>query len=282
MREVSVVMSAYNVEKYVSEAVESVLKQSFPDFEFIIVDDGSTDNTLSIIRSFKDKRIKVIENRHDFIGSLNLGMKAATGKYVARMDADDIMHIDRLRIEYTALEENPDITVCTSWISPFGEDIPKGTVNRTISGIIKSPLLYLLRNNLFFNPTSMMRGDFLRENTLKYEYYDFAEDYKWWIEMAKAGAVFYIEPQSLLYYRVSDSQVTRRYKDKMRETSIQIKKEIIDFLIVLNSNRFAELSEILTALYKLQAKNLMTDEDVFAFLHTLLAKNQNLLIIEIK
>lgn len=128
----------------------------------------------------------------------------------------------------------------------------------------------------------MMRGDFLRENTLKYEYYDFAEDYKWWIEMAKAGAVFYIEPQSLLYYRVSDSQVTRRYKDKMRETSIQIKKEIIDFLIVLNSNRFAELSEILTALYKLQAKNLMTDEDVFAFLHTLLAKNQNLLIIEIK
>ena len=148
MCEISVVMSAYNVEKYVSEAIESVLKQSFSDFEFIIVNDGSTDDSLSIIHSFKDKRIKLIENKHDFIESLNLGMKAATGKYIARMDADDIMHVDRLRIEQAILEENPDITVCTSWISPFGENIPKGTVNRTISGIVKSPLLHLLRNNL--------------------------------------------------------------------------------------------------------------------------------------
>jgi glycosyltransferase involved in cell wall biosynthesis len=257
MKAISVVMSAYNVEKYVSEAIESVLKQSFSDFEFIIVNDGSTDDTLSIINSYKDKRIKLIGNKHDFIESLNLGMKAANGKYIARMNADDIMHVDRLRIEQAILEENPDITVCTSWISPFGENIPKGTINRTISGIVKSPLFHLLRNNLFFNSTSMMRSDFIRKNKLKYEYYDFAEDYKWWVEMAKAGAVFYIEPQSLLYYRISESQVTYRFKDKIKETSIQIKKEIIGFLITLNSMRFIELSEFLKALYKLNKKNII-------------------------
>ncbi len=278
MCEISVVMSAYNVEKYVSEAIESVLKQSFSDFEFIIVNDGSTDDSLSIIHSFKDKRIKLIENKHDFIESLNLGMKAATGKYIARMDADDIMHVDRLRIEQAILEENPDITVCTSWISPFGENIPKGTVNRTISGIVKSPLLHLLRNNLFFNSTSMMRSYFIKKNALKYEYYDFAEDYKWWMEMAKAGAVFYIEPQLLLYYRISESQVTNRFKNKMRETSIRIKKEIVNFLITLNSNRFDELSEISQALYKLKESNLLSEEDIMVFFHMLFIKNEYFLI----
>ena len=94
----------------------------------------------------------------------------------------------------------------------------------------------------------MMRSYFIKKNALKYEYYDFAEDYKWWMEMAKAGAVFYIEPQLLLYYRISESQVTNRFKNKMRETSIRIKKEIVDFLITLNSNRFDELSEILQAI----------------------------------
>ncbi|KAF5040916.1 Glycosyl transferase family 2 [anaerobic digester metagenome] len=274
MCKISVVMSAYNVEKYVSESIESVLKQSFSDFEFIIVNDGSTDDTLSIIRSFKDERIKLIENKHDFIESLNLGMKAATGKYIARMDADDIMHIDRLRIEQAILEENPDITVCTSWISPFGEGIPKGTINRTISGIVKSPLLHLLRNNLFFNPTSIMRSDFIRKNKLKYEYYDFAEDYKWWVEMAKAGAIFYIEPQSLLYYRISESQVTNRFKYKMTETSIRIKKEIIDFLIASNNNLFTELSETLTVFYKLKTNNLLSEEDIIRFFHVLFTKNE--------
>lgn len=278
MKGISVVMSVYNVEKCVSEAIKSVLKQSFSDFELIIVDDGSTDNTVSVIHSFQDRRIILIENEHDFIKSLNLGMETASGKYIARMDADDIMHIDRLRIEYAVLEENPDITICTSWISPFGEDIPKGTISRTISGIVKSPLLHLLRNNLIFNPTSMMRSNFIKKHAIKYEYYDFAEDYKWWVEMAKAGAVFYIEPQSLLYYRISDSQVTHRYKEKMRETSICIRKEIADYLITLNSKQFPEFSEILKAFNKLKTSNLLSEEDIIGFIYTLFAKNENLLI----
>ena len=178
MPEISVVMAAYNAGKYIAETIESTLKQSFSDFEYIIVDDGSTDNTLSVIRSFKDKRIKVIENKHDFIGSLNIGIDTAKGKYIARMDADDIMHIDRLKIQQTIMEEEPDITVCSAWMSPFGKGVSKGTVSRTISGILKSPLLHLLKNNLIVNSTSVMRHDFTKKHALRYEYYEHAEDYK--------------------------------------------------------------------------------------------------------
>ena len=112
MCEISVVMPVYNSGKYVNEAIRSVLAQSFDDFEFIIVDDGSTDNTQSIIHSFVDTRIKFIQNKHDFIGSLNRGMSSATGKYVARMDADDIMHIDRLKIQHAVMQRHSEITIC--------------------------------------------------------------------------------------------------------------------------------------------------------------------------
>ncbi|MGL5227941.1 MAG: glycosyltransferase family 2 protein [Bacteroidales bacterium] len=87
-----------------------------------MVDDGSTDDTKDIIRSFTDNRIKLICNEHDFIGSLNLGLKESSGKYIARMDADDIMHPDRLKIQYNIMEEEPEITVSGSWIIVFGEN----------------------------------------------------------------------------------------------------------------------------------------------------------------
>ena len=129
MSKISVVMPTYNASKYVSEAIESTLKQSFFDFEFIIVDDGSTDNTREIIRSYDDNRIKLVENEHNFIGSLNKGLELAGGKYIARMDADDIMHIDRLKIQYSIMEAKPEIDICSAWMAPFGDNIPKGSVS---------------------------------------------------------------------------------------------------------------------------------------------------------
>lgn len=118
-KQISVIMAAYNAEKYIGEAIESTLGQSFSDLEIIIVDDGSTDATRSIVRSYPDERLKLIENKHDYIGSLNIGLKTASGKYIARMDADDIMHIDRLKIQYAIMEEDPRTTICSSWITPL-------------------------------------------------------------------------------------------------------------------------------------------------------------------
>lgn len=98
-------MAVYNGEKYITAAIKSVLNQTFGNFEFIIMDDGSTDGTLDIINSFKNKRILLIKNKHNYINTLNTGLEKASGKYIARMDADDIMHIDRLSIQYAIMEK---------------------------------------------------------------------------------------------------------------------------------------------------------------------------------
>jgi glycosyltransferase involved in cell wall biosynthesis len=103
---VSIVMSMYNAEKYLGETIDSILEQIFTDFELIIVDDGSTDNSVNIVKAYTDGRIKLVLCEHDYINSLNTGLFCATGKYIARMDADDIMPVDRLEIQYEFMEKN--------------------------------------------------------------------------------------------------------------------------------------------------------------------------------
>ncbi|MCC8146062.1 MAG: glycosyltransferase [Bacteroidales bacterium] len=224
MSKISVLMPVYNAEKYLSQSIESVLKQSYRDFEFIIVDDGSIDNTLQIIRSYSDKRIVLLQNNHDFIGSLNQGLQQAKGKYIARMDADDIMHIDRLMIQHTIMEEEPSITVCGTWMNRFGENINAGSISGTVDGLIEYPVVELLKRNFLFHPTAFIRKDFLEKHDLQYQYYDCAEDYKLWFEIAKKKGVFYIESRTLLFYRISETQVTQAKRKEQTETAERIKK----------------------------------------------------------
>lgn len=100
---VTVLMVVYNGEKYLVECVNSIINQTFSDFELLIIDDGSTDNSLGIIQDFKDWRVRVVRNKHDYIGSLNLGLKESRGEYIARMDVDDIMERYRLEEQITIL-----------------------------------------------------------------------------------------------------------------------------------------------------------------------------------
>ena len=96
---ISVCMPVYNASRYLRDCIDSILSQSFTDFELLIVDDGSTDDSVEIIRSYSDSRIRLIENKHDYIGSLNLLLQEARGKYIARMDADDVMLPNRLETQ---------------------------------------------------------------------------------------------------------------------------------------------------------------------------------------
>lgn len=268
-------MSTYNAGNYVAEAIESVIKQSFHDFEFIIVDDGSEDDTLSIIRSYADARIKLFENSHDYIGSLNSGIKVASGKYIARMDADDRMHTDRLRIQYEAMEENPAITICSSWVSVFGKEVSNGATVCFGAGIVEYPLLLLLKHNVIIHPSVMMRTEFLHNYSLKYEAYDCAEDYKLWVGIAKSGGTFYIESQPLLYYRVSDEQVSNQKKGVQMETSMQIKRELLDYLIGMNHATYPSLIEVFTSLHHAKEENLLNEEELFNFFSKIFERNKN-------
>jgi glycosyltransferase involved in cell wall biosynthesis len=112
---ISVLMPCYNAAAFISEAIRSVLDQSMRDFEFLIVNDGSTDNTVEIINSFKDDRIRLIEQQQlGIAAALNTGLKFASAAYIARFDADDICYPDRLEKQYDFMKANPDYTVVGS------------------------------------------------------------------------------------------------------------------------------------------------------------------------
>jgi glycosyltransferase involved in cell wall biosynthesis len=169
MREVSVVMAANNAEEYIGDAIESVLNQSFADFEFIIVNNGSTDKTRSIILSYDNNRIRFFDNESNYIQSLNMGLKAATGKYIVRMDADCICHADRLKIQHAIMEAYPEVAICSGWVNVFGEKTPQGLMEVKTSGLVENPLLDMLSDDFTVYPTTMIRSSFLKAFNLELE-----------------------------------------------------------------------------------------------------------------
>jgi glycosyltransferase involved in cell wall biosynthesis len=121
---VSVIMSVYNGERYLREAIESTLKQTFRDFEFLIINDGSTDGTAEILKSYHDPRIKIINNKKN-IGltkSLNKGLRFAKGEYIARQDADDVSAPYRLEKEVNFLETHRNYAVVGTFVKILNED----------------------------------------------------------------------------------------------------------------------------------------------------------------
>lgn len=265
-------MPVYNGEKYVEEAVRSVLNQSYPDFELLVADDGSTDRTLEIVRSFTDPRIVVMQRAHDFIGTLNAGLERASAPYIARMDADDVMQADRLKIQVGLMEEDPEIAVCGSWVIPFGKGVSRGRVLSSFSGYIRYPVLELLKGNILFHPTVMMRKSFLETHRLRYEPYAHAEDYKLWFDAARCGGRIYVEPQPLLYYRVSEKQVTRQKSDGQADTTWRIKREILSFLIGRAGKEAEILERTCENMLLLKERGWITEEDLTAFFYGCLEK----------
>ncbi len=273
---ISIVMPVYNAQQYVVQCVESVLAQSFTNYEFIIVDDGSTDKTLQLIESFDDSRIVLIKNKHDYIGSLNLGLKRAKGKYIARIDADDIMQPDRLKVQYHIMETEPSITICSSWFIPFSDDNSFGSIRGDVGfGLVEKPLRYFLRSNIIAHPTVMMRKSFIDKHKLQYEDYAYAEDYKFWIEMAKLGAKFYIEPQHLIKYRTYDRKQDDPKLKTQRDTSFRIQLELLDYLIEQN-NEYASLKSLKTAYEQATQEGLTTEKGMLIAMSNFLSNNDAL------
>jgi glycosyltransferase involved in cell wall biosynthesis len=265
---VTVLMPVRNGEKYVRESVESVLKQTFADFEFIIIDDGSTDNTVSVIKSYNDSRIRIVEQEHDFVGALNRGLQMAKGEYIARMDADDVMHTERLRIQVKRMTLNPEITVLSSWASAFGDDGSIMPPMKTGEGYVEEPVLEMLRGNFVIHPSVMLRTSFIRNHNLEYPDYPQAEDYKLWFEIAKLGGKFYIEPQLLMNFRVSSTQITSVKRETMFEQTVRIKKEILDYLV--RKEQSDELESLQTVTGNLGKEKLLPEGEIFKLFYTVL------------
>jgi glycosyltransferase involved in cell wall biosynthesis len=226
---VSIIMPCHNAETTIAEALESVLNQTLNRFELIIVDDGSTDSTREIIRSFKDRRIVLIEHRHDFIESLNLGMRRASGKYIARMDADDVMLPERLQTQYDYMQAHPEIDLLAAGMQFFGEsdylyNPPEGALT----------LADMTAVNRIAHPTVMIRRESLKKLPELYrKKYPYAEDYDLWMRMIEAGMTLYNIPHIVLRYRMSDRQITSLHREEQEQSGARIRKRYTPSLTVI-------------------------------------------------
>ncbi|MFP4055220.1 MAG: glycosyltransferase family 2 protein [Phycisphaerae bacterium] len=190
---VSVVMPTHNDEAFIRPAVESILRQSFTDFEFIIVDDGSTDSTPAILAEYAvaDPRIRVLTNETNLgiVGALNRGLDAAGGKYIARMDGDDISTPERFARQVEVMEAEPDVIALSGamrYIDADGEDLGvyrQATPDRSI--LSASPMLHA---------TCMLRREPMDAHRVRYrERFRCAEDYCLWLELNRCGRLSAID-----------------------------------------------------------------------------------------
>ena len=253
---ISVVMSVYNAEKYLDEAIESILKQTYKDFEFIIINDGSIDKSLEIIEKYKqqDERIVLISRENKgLIASLNEGIEKARGKYIARMDADDISLPKRFEEQLKIMENDKEIVVCGSWINVFGEN-RKEKISKYFQ-YDKEIKANLIMSCCFAHPSVMMRRDAFLDNNIWYdENFKNAEDYHLWTQLARVGK-FYNIPKVLLNYRFLETSITR-VAEKEVEKRYQVVKNIFqEALNILDTN----LSEDEKKLHFIISDNIRTN-----------------------
>jgi len=223
---VSVVMPVYNCARFLAAAIESILTQTFADFEFLIVDDGSDDATPNIVADYarRDPRIRAFRNSHNegIVVALNRGLDESRGHYIARMDGDDISLPDRLEKQVAWIDKKPDIDVlgaALTYIDAHSREI--GLVRHcTLEKSILSqcPLLH---------PTVLIRRESLERHKLRYrQRYNCAEDYYLWLEMSRHGRFAALE-EIVLRYRMSEGATRVRRLKKVLRATLRAKKDAV-------------------------------------------------------
>ena len=225
---ISILLPVYNAENYVQETIASILAQTYTHFELIVINDGSTDRSQEIIDFFNDKRIITLKNEHNIrlIATLNLGLQKAKGKYIARIDADDIMLPNRISKQVMFLEENLDYGMVGSYVQTFGD----------VEGSIFYPLddASIRYTSMFYNPfvhsTVMLRASVIATNLLDYDSTMLhVEDYALWIQIMRVSKVANL-PEILVRYRVHASQISTTYSAIQQENTMVVQQNYIHSL----------------------------------------------------
>lgn len=230
---VSVLMPVYNAEKYLKESIESILSQSFTDFEFIVIDDASTDQSLAIIQSYQDERIRLFKNsiRLGIAGTLNNGIQLAKGKYIARMDGDDISTPERLEKQYLFLEANSEIGLCGCQISNFEHTISGSNYSLDHSELWCDMLFFLP----IAHPSVMLRKNLIERNQLFYDSsMELVEDYDFIRRLVKCTNIANL-PDFLLFHRLHIEQYSKSMAATQEEKRRQIQKDMLKELGIIAS-----------------------------------------------
>ena len=219
-------MSVYNGEDYLSEAIDSVLDQSFTDFELIVINDCSTDRTGELLAEYssKDERVKVHTNEVNLRlpSSLNKAISLAKGKYIARMDADDICMPNRLEEQFAFMESHPDLALssCRFMTLKNGVISSGGCGGKTDHESIKALLLV---TNPILHPGIIAKADVIRE--LGYDKnFTCTEDMELWSRFVLGNHTIEIQPEYLMIYRLHDKQITETTREKQRGEVLKIQQ----------------------------------------------------------
>lgn len=219
---VSVIIPTYNTKKNVlKESVLSIVNQTYRNLQIIIIDDGSVDSVENTLNDIGDDRITLLRNETNrgLVFSLNRGIKYASGKYIARMDADDISHFDRISCQVNYLEENLHIDIVSSFAMTFGD---KEMIYKSVTddAALKAELLW---KNPFIHPTIMMRSEVVKSRNIYYSPEDKSEDFGLWSRLAfKENLCFAVIPKKLLDYRIHENQITQKKSDILQKDEERI------------------------------------------------------------
>lgn len=215
---VSVIMPAYNAESYIREAIESILNQTFKDFELIVINDCSTDRTREIVKEFgsKDNRVKLVDNKKNLriAKTLNAGLKVARGKYIARMDADDYSYPERIDKQVTLLDSNSQLSLISGNMDICDEDL---NIKTRSHFPLKDTRIrnVLLQFNPMVSPAMMWRKE-ISDNVGGFNTDILTEDYMFIMDMSSKGQLENLD-DSLLKYRVLNKSFT---STKMQEAHL--------------------------------------------------------------
>ena len=235
--EVSVILPVYNSEIFLKSSIDSILNQSFKNFELIIINDGSTDSSEKIILNYlkKDKRIIYIKNfkNYGISRSLNIAIKKSKGEFICRMDSDDISHYKRIEIQKNFLQNNPKIGVCGCYVRI--QLSKKKIINYKYPINSSDCFATLLFSNPVAHPASMFKKNLISNNKIFYNIKNLTgcEDYEFWEKVSKFSNFFNI-PKYLYTYRNLDNSLSKRGKKNSKKRFIFYSSVFKKFLILLN------------------------------------------------
>jgi glycosyltransferase involved in cell wall biosynthesis len=229
---VSVLMPAYNAEKYLGEAIDSILNQTFTDFECIIIDDCSTDNTWKIIQKYakKDSRIVGVQNKNNLgiAGNLNKAISLSKGKYLARMDADDWAYPDRFEKQVSFLDENLEVGIVGGAMEVRDETLEKILYIRLYAQDDLSLRKYFFKQSPFSHPCVMYRKEVIEDN-LYNEKLSPTEDYDLYFRVGKKYKFANIK-DIVLKYRTSNTQASSAKANRQQYLTLYIRlKAVVEY-----------------------------------------------------
>lgn len=268
MPKISVLMTVYNTkEEYLRTAIESILNQTFGDFEFIIINDSSTNNAKEVILSYKDDRIVYVENEENSgaaFGS-NKGLKLATGDYIARLDSDDISHPTRLEKQVKFMENNPDVGILGTWFETF----PKKHIIKhpTENEEIEKYMLFI--DSAIGHSSAMIRKNLIDEFDINYEKEDEpSEDYGVWLSLINKTK-FANLPEVLMDYRLHHSSLSSVNRDTQMKNSNKLRFRAQSKFLRQTLDEEFRIAE------KIRKKEKLTAEEMITYINylNLLAKN---------